>query len=211
MTEDILQEIIKKHRVPVHVQKHMKKVAAVALYLGQLIKQRGGNVNLIFLRQAALLHDVFKICDFKILNFDQFDQKISEEDIQFWNSLINSYGNIGHIKAAENMLNKIGEHEIATIIRKHRFDGLIDEKDRPTTWEEKLLYYADKRVRHDKITSIAERLIDGRKRYFPGGKIPQNDDQVEKALYELEKEICSNADIKPEEINEESVRPFWEK
>lgn len=211
MTEENLHKLIEQYRVPVHVRKHMKKVAAVALYLGQLLNQRGQKVNLIVLRQAALLHDIMKLCDFKHLNFDHFEQNVTAEDIRFWTALIKSCHHVGHVDAAYNVLMDIGERELAVIVRKHRFEGLIDERDKPKTWEEKLLYYADKRVRHDKVVSTAERLEDGRKRYYPDGDLPEHDHHVEKALYELEEEICSKAGIRPEEINEKNAEQFLER
>jgi HD superfamily phosphohydrolase YqeK len=211
MTEDQLQKLVTQYRVPVHIQKHMKKVAAVALFLGQKLKQQGENVDLIALRQAALLHDVMKLCDFKELDICHFEQNITAEDIQFWTALMKSCGSIGHVEAAYNMLKDIGEPRLAAIVRKHRFAGLIDQQDKPETWEEKLLYYADKRVRHDRIVSLTERLKDGRKRYFPDGNLPPDDHQIEQALDNLEEELCSKAGITPEEINEKSVEPFLEK
>ena len=59
MTEPLLQQLITQYRVPVHVQKHMKKVAAAALYLGQLINQTGEKVDLILLRQASRKNFIF--------------------------------------------------------------------------------------------------------------------------------------------------------
>jgi uncharacterized protein len=211
MTEELLQKLITQYRVPVHVQKHMKKVAAVGLFLGQRIKQSGAEVDLAVLRHAALLHDVMKLCDFEKLDIEHFEQNITAEDIQFWTALMKSCGHIGHIEAAYNMLMEIGEDKLAVIVRKHRFEGLIDAQDKPTTWEEKILYYADKRVMHDSIVSISERLIDGRNRYFSEGDLPGNDHLVEKAIAQLEKEICEKAGILPEEINEKEVKLFLER
>ncbi len=211
MTEDQLQTLIEQYRVPVHVRKHMKKVAAVGLFLGQRIRQAGGELDLAALRQAALLHDVMKLCDFEKLDIEHFEQNITAEDIRFWTAMMKSCGHIGHVEAAYNMLRDIGEEKLAVIVRKHRFEGLIDERDKPATWEEKILYYADKRVKHDRIVSISERLTDGRERYFPDGNLPENDHLVEKAVYALEKEICNAAGLKPEDINEDAVLAFLEK
>ena len=211
MTEALLQKLLIQYRVPLHIRKHMQKVAAVALYLGQRIQQAGHQVDLIAVRQGALLHDVLKICDFKTLDIENFEQNVTAEDIQFWTALMKSCNHIGHEEAAYNMLKEAGEEKIATIVRKHRFAGLIEPENKPKTWEEKLVYYADKRVRHDQIVSLAERLEDGRERYFPDGKLPPNHELVEKAIFKLEKEICTVAGIKPQQINEETVEPFLEK
>jgi HD superfamily phosphodiesterase len=211
MTEELLQKLLKQYRVPTHIQKHMKKVAAVALFLGQKITQSGEEVDLIALRQAALLHDILKIGDFKTLDFDNFEQDVTAEDIQFWTALMKAAGRTNHENAAYNMLKEIAEEKIATIIRKHRFAGLIEAHDKPVTWEEKLLYYADKRILHDKIVSTSQRLKDGKERYFPDGNHPPDHHLVEKALYRLEQEICTAAGITPEQITEESVKMFLEK
>lgn len=210
MTEEQLHKLIVQYRVPVHIQRHMQKVAAVALYLGQILQQKGEKMNVVLLRQAALLHDVLKLCDFKKLDIEHFEQNVTAEDIHFWTALMKSCSHIGHTEAAYNMLKDLGEDELAVTIRKHRFGSLTSE-DPPETWEEKLLYYADKRVKHDKIVSIAERIQDGRERYFPDGNLPQDDHLVEKALYKLEAEICTKAGIKPEDITEKAVEIYLEK
>lgn len=208
MTEESLQNLLKKYRVPKHIQAHMLKVALVSVFIGKKIQETGEKVDLTKLRQAALLHDMMKLCDFKELNLQYFDptETCTAEDLQFWRDLIKSCSSKGHITAAYEVLKELGENELAEIVKKHRFASLIDN-DKPVTWEEKILYYADKRVRHDQIVSIAERLEDGQKRYFPEGNLPENDHLVENALYELEKELLSKAKLKAEEITEETIKP----
>jgi len=210
MTEEFLQQLIEKYHVPVHIRRHMQKVAAVALYLGQNLQQAGEKVDLIVVRQAALLHDLMKLCDFKELDLENFDQNITTQDIQFWTALMKSCGDIGHERAAYNVLKELGEDQIAEIVLKHRFAGLIEAENKPKTWEEKLVYYADKRVKHDEVVSLEDRLHDGRERYFPDGNFPENHDTVEKAVFQLESELCQKSHIKPSDINEKSVVPFLE-
>ena len=205
MTEKTLQELLRKYRVPFHIQAHMKKVAAVSLFIGTQLQDSGQKVDLTILRQAALLHDILKLCDFKELNLQYFQKSPSKKDKAFWTELIKSCSHKGHIQAAYELFMDIGEPQIASIIKKHRFNCLIEKNEKPTTWEEKILYYADKRVKHDQVVSIQERLEDGRKRYFPDGHIPKEDAQIEKALYKLEQELCNHAKIHPEEINEKNV------
>jgi uncharacterized protein len=200
MTEKALQDLIEKYRVPLHIRAHMEKVAGVALFLARKLIAQGEKVDLHNLRQASLLHDILKLCDFKELRLEYFTQTYSQEDVHFWTELIKSCSHKGHIQAAYELLIGLDEPELAEIVKKHRFNCLIEESEKPVTWEEKLLYYADKRVMHDKVVSIKERLEDGRKRYFPDGKVPVDDSLVEKALFELEQEICGRAEIKPDEL-----------
>lgn len=200
MNNKLVQQLWQQYRAPLHVRAHMQKVADVCLFLGKKIRQTGEKIDLAKLRHAALLHDILKLCDFKELDLRFFNQNYTAEDIQFWSSLIKSCNHIGHIQAAYNALKDIGEDEIAEIVKKHDFNCLIKPKECPKTWEEKILYYTDKRVRHDQIVSLAERLVDGRKRYFPDGNLPPEDPLIEKALYRLEKELCGKANIRPEDI-----------
>jgi uncharacterized protein len=181
-------------------------VEKVARLIGEKINSAGGVVDMELLRQASLLHDLVKICDFDELDLSGFDG-FTAEDVQFWTALIKSCRKDGHIKAVCNIMSDINEKKLAQIIKKHRFNCLIDSSpaERPATWEEKILYYADKRVMHDRVISIKERLEDGRKRYFPEGDVPAEDALIEKELYRLEAEICGRAGISPDDINENTV------
>lgn len=206
MTENELQTLLTQYHVPRHIMAHMKKVEGVARFIGEKINSAGGKVDLELLRQACLLHDLVKICDFEELDLSGFEG-FTAEDVQFWTALIKAGHKDGHITAVCNILEDLNEKKLAQIIKKHRFTCLIETNhaERPSSWEEKILYYADKRVKHDRITSIKDRLEDGRQRYFPDGNIPANDAIIEKALYALEEEISDRAGFKPEDINESAV------
>lgn len=118
-----------------------------------------------------------------------------------------------HEEAAANYFEKRGEFVIASQIRKHRYSSLIDQDKslRPVTIEEKILYYADKRIMHDKIVSLEERLEDGRLRYpVPSGQI-QNDQRIEKAIKTLESQLCELSNIQPNDINESLIAPYLER
>ncbi len=206
MTEKELQEVIKSYHVPQLILAHMRKVAAVAVFIGKKMAEKGEKTDLVVLRQAALLHDIVKICDFKSTDLITSIGDFNAEDIAFWMKLHRSCRSVGHVNAAYNILMDLGEPKLAEIIRKHRYESIIDGNpaERPSSLEEKLLYYADKRVMHDKIVSMRERLDDGRNRYFGGNMRPQ-DVEIEKALFSLEREICEKAGIRPEDINENAL------
>lgn len=202
MTDEIIQKLWNQYRVPLHIRAHMEKVAEVCIFLSKKMQQAGENVDLEKLRHAALLHDILKLCDFQKLDLTRFTQTYTAEDVHFWSSLIRACGRIGHIHAAYNMLKEIHEDEIAEIVKKHEYRCLVQPGRCPATLEEKILYYADKRVLHDRIVGLSERVADGRKRYFPDGNFPDEDKLIERALYNLEKELCKKAGIGPEDINE---------
>ncbi len=59
----------------------------------------------------------------------------------------------------------MGFLEISEAIRKHSLYKLDEKEIRPETTEEKIVFYADKRVVDDRITSLEERFEDLTKRY----------------------------------------------
>ena len=87
--------------------------------------------------------------------------------------------------------------------------ALLDEKEKPDTWEEKLLYYADKRVMHDKIVPLKERLAEGHKRNaYQHGSAEQskiNTSKVDPLIYEMEKEIFEKIGLDPLEVTDEYI------
>lgn len=207
MTERELQNLLKKYRVPFHIVLHMKKVAAVGVFIAQKIKAHGEEIDVKSVRQGALLHDIMKLSDFKDIKMEYFRETPTQDDLDFWRKLIDTYHVYGHEVAGYKILKALGEEKLALIVKKHRFASLTDHdpEEQPQTWEEKLVYYADKRVAGDKIVSIEERIADGQRRYFPNGNIPPEDEVIKKHLRELEQKICQKAKIKPEDVREENV------
>ena len=65
-----------------------------------------------------------------------------------------------HEAAMAKFLSNQGEKKLATLVKKHGFFSIDDLK----TWEEKILYYADKRVDHDQIVGLKKRFLEGRRR-----------------------------------------------
>ncbi|MFC1747753.1 HD domain-containing protein [Pseudomonadota bacterium] len=196
MTEQEIQEVIIDFHVPRNIVDHMKEVDRVALLIGKKLIENGEELDLHLIHTACMLHDLFKLCDFEDINMAYLKEEFTEEDKEFWREIIRTYHKYGHVIAAYKYFQEKGENKLATIIKKHDYFSLVEERlqDRPNTWEEKLLYYADKRVLNDLVVSLEHRLEDGRKRYHQG-VITEKDKQVEKKLYELEAEIFTAAGI----------------
>jgi len=215
MNDRKIHTLYKEYCVPEHIIKHMYRVADVAILLAKKIKDmKGAEPDLDTLKYGALLHDIVKVCEFNE-NSDLFqDPAYSKTDHEVWIRLIRNFGQLGHIDAAFEILEELGEPELANMIKKHKFHSIITNRnsDKLNTIEEKLLYYADKRVLHDRIVSLKERLDDGKKRYLFINEIRNKDDigeedesKTEAAIYQLEKELCRLAGIAPEDINESTV------
>jgi putative nucleotidyltransferase with HDIG domain len=97
-----------------------------------------------------------------------------------------------HSEAAARIISKEGYPEIAEIARKHSYNA-INELN---SWEEKVVFYADKRAEYE-IVSVRERIA-GWVRKYPEHekKIMQNVSAIKK----LENEIFSKLKITPEDI-----------
>ena len=65
-------KLLKEYHVPQNVVEHSKKVAKVALFLGDRLIKKGINVNLELVEQASLLHDLVRICDFHDFKKEHF-------------------------------------------------------------------------------------------------------------------------------------------
>ena len=70
-----------------------------------------------------------------------------------------------HVVAGEKLLKNIGFPEVAKVAKKHSLYEIEKEVIQPNTIEEKILFYADKRVIGNKIVSLEERFEDLKKRY----------------------------------------------
>jgi len=89
--------------------------------------------------------------------------------------------------------------QLALAVRKHAYRSLLDEKLKPQTIEEKIVYYADKRVMHDKVVPLKERLEEGHRRNTPAHcKKTADTAHIDSLIVELEQELFAAAKI-PEE------------
>jgi hypothetical protein len=91
------------------------------------------------------------------------------------------------------MLRDLGFEEIAVIVENHVvFTGFDDEG--PLT-EKEIIYYADKRVMHDKVVTIEVRVADLATRYGLNDKIKQMIIDNKKFVLKLEAKIQRHMDI----------------
>lgn len=204
MNSETIKKLHRRYRVPEHIRSHMQKVAEVAVFIARKInqKKRKRIVKINMVRNAALLHDILKICEFKKTDRIFKDTKYDSRTKRIWISLINRYQSMGHIRAAESLMIDLKEPVLAEIIRKHDHSCPVSSNPRlrPQTFEEKILYYADKRVLHDTVVSMEYRFKEGRQRYLGHSKVSRTEAKIIKKAGQLEKEICEAAGIRPEDI-----------
>ena len=207
-------DIIKEYRVPSHILTHSLTVAKLAVFLAERLKDKGTAVNVNLVDRACLLHDIVRVCDFKELDYSNFEQAVTEQDRTKWQQIRARYRGTGHEDAAYEILRE-RYPLLALTIKKHRYMAMLDEKTRPNTWEEKLVYYADMRVMHDKIAPLKTRLKEAHTRnaFLHGSKAQSkiNTAKVDPLIYSLEEEIFDKIALSPSEVTDEFVDSYQNK
>jgi HD superfamily phosphohydrolase YqeK len=196
--------------MPTHILRHSQAVAKLGVFLAERLVERGIAVDVELVERACLLHDLFRVCDFPLQDFGWFEQPVSEADKQRWRRLKAEHGHRHHEDAADAFLRDTYP-VLARAIRRHRYTALIDEDDRPETWEEKLVYYADKRAMHGKIVPLAERLEEAHQRgvlvHTRANRARRTDikQQVDALIFRLEEEIFDAIDLDPDSVTDEFI------
>jgi putative nucleotidyltransferase with HDIG domain len=204
MTEEKVKKLLDEYAVPRHIRDHMAKVASVADYIARALIAKEVKVNREILRYACLLHDLAKVCDFR--ETESLKVTTGAIDIEIWRKMKERFTGMGHEAAAASILRENGEPLLGSIVEKHRFGAIndVNPASRPGTMEEKILYYADKRVLHDRVVGLEDRLADGRKRYGVG-EATSAADGTDDAVRRLEKELCLSSGIDPADITDKTV------
>jgi putative nucleotidyltransferase with HDIG domain len=180
-------EIISDHHVPLRVLRHSLAAAKLAVFLAKRFVEKEIEIDIDLLEKACLLHDIARVCDRE------------------------KYKGLFHEDAAYEIL-KDDYSELASLIRKHKYMGMLDKERRPSTWEEKIIFYADMRVMHDKIAPLKERLEEGHKRnvHLHGSEEQSRIDtaKVDPLIFELEKEIFERIGLDPLQITDEFIDTY---
>ena len=190
-------------KTPEHVRAHCRQVASVALQLGQAMVQAGEIIDLNVLNTAALLHDMARVCDFKTMDRSHFSEAITDEKWEQWLQLREQFKGQRHGDIAAHFLQKKGQNRTAHLIAYHHFIDLINHS---TLFDDDLelaiVYYADKRVKHHQIVSVADRLSDGRERYLQSESVEKMEEskKIENLILSLEKRLFEGVGIRPGDI-----------
>lgn len=199
--------MIRACHVPAHIVRHSEATAKLGVFLARRLVERGMDINVELVERACLLHDLFRVCDFPLEDFRWFKQPVSEEDKARWRRLKAEHGAHRHEDAAD-LFFKDSYPVLAETIRKHRYTAVIDTNDRPTSWEEKLVYYADKRAMHDTIVPLKERLEEAHQRSAlvqTKAGAPRNTEmetKVDAQIFKLEAEIFDPLGLDPDKVTD---------
>lgn len=152
----------KNARTPPHIIDHCEAVASTATMLGTQLIERGRIIRIDALRSAARIHDLLRFIDFRANRPAGIVE--TEEELNVWNEWRKLYPNHSHESACAALLRDEGFSGVADIVETHG----LKETHLPKTVEQKLLFYADKRVIMDRFVTVDNRFDDFAKRYAAG-------------------------------------------
>jgi putative nucleotidyltransferase with HDIG domain len=173
-TKEECLNLMKKYNMLENIVNHSLLVNSVALYLSEELNKRGENINLLKVQAGALLHDITKTRSIE-----------TGED---------------HAKAGSALLKILGYNSISEIVRQHVI--INDTVNLPGVSEIEVVYYADKRVKHEEVVTLEERFDDLRKRYATTKEKESAINLLKKKAIELEEKIFSRLDMTPDALLE---------
>ncbi len=161
-------DLLKEYKVPENIIQHTLLVTKIAVFLAKKLKETGLDIDVDLVDRASLVHDLDKI---QTLNTGQ------------------------HGIMTEEILTKRDYSLVGKIAMQHKFGTIHD----PTlSWEAKIVNYADKRVAHDKLVSLKERIDEAWERYKH--KYKKRDLEALRLFIKLEEDIFSRIKLKPEDL-----------
>lgn len=207
----LITQIYTDYKIMASLQLHMLRVAGVAAmicdHISNDLPEKLDKENVI---KACLLHDMGNILKF---NLDIFPEFLKPQGKEYWQEVKDEferkYGTKVH-QATLQIVDEIGGSE--------RIRELIDavsfvkqkENFESTDFGKKICAYADMRVIPTTVTSLDERMKDGKERYPQFNSQASGFRYVFAYLKKTEKQIFEQCDIQPEDISEETVEKYFD-
>lgn len=162
-----------KFSLPETKRVHVQLVERVAVFLADRVaKATGDSINMPLLSAAALLHDI-----------DKSIPKAKDEH---------------HPDTGVRVLREEGFVEVANLVKTHSLSSILDQNLSPKTWEEKILYLADKMVKYE-ILDVDRRFDLWRREQLPQEAVDELDRAYPK-VKALEQDICNLIGVSASEI-----------
>lgn len=193
-----------------NLQMHQLRVASVAYIICENLKVDFDTDSVI---KACLIHDMGNIVKFNLSYFPEWNEP---EGLEYWenikNDFILKYGSNDHhanlaISKELNLSDKI-------CLLVDSFDpGLVEMIAMDNDLARKICIYADNRVTPHEIVSIDERNLEAKKRYenHPHGFDDERRKFFMENMRKIENQIFSICKIKPKDINNESIKKYFDK
>ncbi|HPH94790.1 MAG TPA: HDIG domain-containing protein [Anaerolineaceae bacterium] len=160
--------------MPVNLLKHSQAVAQVAYRLALWLKQSGlRSLNPVLAHRGGLLHDLDKLSS----------RETGDR----------------HGELSQRLLDNWGQPELGLIARRHLMDRILNPEEAPATWEEKLVFFADKLVEGYAVVPLNARFEALTTRYASRAEqiwacLP--------AVEALQTDICCRLDCSPMDLIE---------
>ena len=198
-------EIYKKYHLPESLQMHMLRVAACSNLI--IDNWNGKEIDKEAIIRVCLLHDMGNMVKIP----EDFSK--NEEFIKIRKKYFDKYGTNDHeINLEIGKQEGLKEKEIIIL------DGKRSRKNEETlksnSYEIKICAYCDQRVAPDGVVGIKERLEDAKIRYKCKPLSVWSNEEKANYLIEcslgIEKQIMEHCKLRPENINDESIKTYVE-
>ncbi len=203
-------EIYKDYRIMPNLVMHQIRVAAVAMQICESLDIEVDKESIV---KACLLHDMGNIIKFKLDHFPEF---IEFEGLEYWENIkyqsILKYGNDEH-KASLEISKELGVSSYIYDIIDSVDSSYVEIISKEEDFGKKICFYADNRVTPYGVASLLERNVEAKERYknHPHSFTEEERIYFMKNNIEIEKQIFSHTSIRPEDINDESIKNYLEK
>jgi hypothetical protein len=204
-----ITEIYKDYKIMPNLQMHQLRVASVASFICDSLSIKVDKESIV---QACLIHDMGNIIKFHL---DKFPEWNKPEGLEYWqevkNDFIIRYGNNEH-HATLDIARELGASdyilELVNCIDASSVEIIKMQDD----FGQKICIYADNRVSPHGVVSSEEHSLEAKERYK---NHPHAFDEKSRLFFNenlnlIEKQIFSKTKIKPEDINDESIKNYIE-
>ena len=154
-------ELMAEYSMLPNIIVHSQQVMRVSLVITDNLKN-GVSINRDLVMAAALLHDITKTRSLKTRE--------------------------PHDQSGGELLRELGFARVGEIVKQHVI--LLDFDPKGRLEEKEIINYADKRVMHDRIVSLTERVEDLIQRYGTTEEIKNRIQQNERRVIAIEKKIA---------------------
>lgn len=182
-TEGQAKKLWDKYQLPESKRRHVELVAKVARWLAEQVKRKTSKTSHV---QKVIINEELLIASALLHDIDKNIPKLPNEQ---------------HPDTGVRILCEEGMGEVAALVKTHSLHAILDSTISPKTWEEKILYLADKMVKHEVIG------VDARFRIWNDERLPPEEQRVLDAAYpkvkELEKEVLDLIGLSPKRILED--------
>ncbi len=199
-------DIYKKYNIPENLQMHMLRVAACTNII--IDNWNGIELNKEAIIKVSLLHDMGNIIKSRIYNNNSYN--IDDSTIDYY---INKYGTDDHYVTYQ-ICKELGFSDYELYILNNKVSKENEKIMKCDSFEIKICAYCDERVSPYGVLSIINRLNDAKERYKGKNDTwgnPEVANHLIDCAIEIEKQIFKYCNIKPEDINDNSIKGYIDK